>query len=105
MINLILNACQALSDRDKAVEVDTAVDPDRGSVLLTVRDQGCGITEADLPRITELMFTTKAETGGIGLGLYITDSIVKEHRGTLSFASVAGSGTEVAANFPVEEGK
>jgi len=105
VINLILNACQALSDRDKAVEVCTAADPDRGLVMLTIHDQGCGIPEADLPRITELMFTTKAETGGIGLGLYITDSIVKEHRGTLSFASVAGSGTEAVVSFPVEENK
>jgi PAS domain S-box-containing protein len=105
VINLILNACQALSDRDKAVEVGTAGDPDRGSVTLTIRDQGCGIPEEDLPRITELMFTTKAETGGIGLGLYITDSIVKEHRGTLSFASVTGSGTEVVVTFHVEESK
>jgi two-component system NtrC family sensor kinase len=74
-------------------------------VTLTIRDQGCGIPEEDLPRISELMFTTKQETGGIGLGLYITDTIVKEHRGTLSFASVTGSGTEVVVTFPVEESK
>jgi len=105
VINLILNACQALSDRDKAVEVGTAADPLRHSVMLTIRDQGCGMPEEDLQRITEPMFTTKKETGGIGLGLYITDSIVKEHRGTLSFASVPGRGTEVVARFPVEESK
>jgi PAS domain S-box-containing protein len=105
VINLIMNACQALSDRDKAVEVGTAADPDRGSVTLTIRDQGCGIPEEDLPRISELMFTTKQESGGIGLGLYITDTIVKEHRGTLSFASVPGSGTEVVVTFPAEESK
>jgi signal transduction histidine kinase len=51
------------------------------------------------------MFTRKKERGGIGLGLYITDSIVKEHHGTLSFNSVPGSGTEVIAAFPVEERK
>jgi PAS domain S-box-containing protein len=105
VINLILNACQALSDREKAVEIATAADTDRGSVILTIRDQGCGISEEDLSRITELMYTTKRETGGVGLGLYITDSIVKEHRGNLVFSSVAGSGTEVTVTFPVEESK
>jgi C4-dicarboxylate-specific signal transduction histidine kinase len=105
VINLIMNACQALSDREKAVEVFTAADAQRASVMLTVRDQGCGIPEEDLLRVTELMFTTKAESGGIGLGLYITDTIVKEHRATLSFASVPGNGTEAVVTFPVEQSK
>jgi polar amino acid transport system substrate-binding protein len=74
-------------------------------VTLAIRDQGCGISEEVLQRITEPMFTTKRETGGIGLGLYITDSIIKEHRGSLSFTSVPGSGTEVVVRFPVEDGK
>lgn len=105
VINLILNSCQALPDRERAVEVRAAAEADRGSVTLTIRDQGHGIPEEDLPRITEPMYTTKREGGGVGLGLYITDSIVKEHRGSLAFASVAGSGTEVTVTFPVEESK
>jgi C4-dicarboxylate-specific signal transduction histidine kinase len=105
VINLILNACQALEDRDKAVEVATASEGAGGTVSLRVRDGGCGISEEDLLRITEPMFTTKTESGGIGLGLYITDSIVKEHRGSVHFASAPGSGTEVTVTFPVEEGR
>ncbi|MBN2553532.1 MAG: PAS domain S-box protein, partial [Spirochaetales bacterium] len=105
VINLIMNACQALPGRERAVEVRTAFDSDHALVRLSVRDQGCGIAEEDLPRITEPMFTKKRETGGIGLGLYITDSIVREHHGGLSFTSVEGSGTEVVAVFPAEEGK
>jgi polar amino acid transport system substrate-binding protein len=105
VINLILNACQALPERDKAVEVGTEPDGAEGTVSLWVRDEGCGISEEDLPRITEPMFTTKGESGGIGLGLYITYSIVEEHRGSITFASVPGSGTEVTVTFPVEEGK
>ena len=102
VINLILNACQALPDREKTVEVATSADRDRDSVLLRIRDQGCGISEEDLQRITEPMFTTKKESGGIGLGLYITDSIVREHRGTLRFASAPGRGTRVVVTFPTE---
>lgn len=105
VINLILNACQALPDREKAVEVRTATDTRRRLVKLIVRDQGCGISEDQLLRITEPMYTTKRETGGIGLGLYITDSIIKEHRGVLAFDSVTGSGTEVTVTFPVEKTK
>jgi signal transduction histidine kinase len=48
------------------------------------------------------LFTTKKQRGGIGLGLYITDSIVKEHQGTLHFTSAPGRGTRVVVTFPTE---
>ena len=85
--------------------VDTSADRDLDSVLLTIRDQGCGISEEDLQHITEPMFTTKKESGGIGLGLYITDSIVKDHGGTIRFTSAPGRGTQVVVTFPMEASK
>ncbi len=105
IINLIMNSCQALPDRDRSVEVSTSDEGKRGLVLLTVRDQGCGISEGDLDRIKEPFFTTRREAGGIGLGLYIAASIVGEHRGSLTFKSTLGRGTEVIAAFPEENAK
>jgi PAS domain S-box-containing protein len=105
IINLIMNSCQALPGRDRSVEVSTSDDWKRGLVLLTVRDQGCGIPEEDLSRIKEPFFTTRREAGGIGLGLYIAASIVNDHRGSLTFKSTLGRGTEVIAAFPEENAK
>ena len=73
--------------------------------MLSVGDQGCGIPEEDLARIKEPFFTTRREAGGIGLGLYIADSIVNEHRGSLTFKSTLGRCTEVVAAFPEENDK
>ena len=105
IINLIMNSCQALPDRNRSVEVSTSYEEKRGLVMLTVGDQGCGIPEEDLARIKEPFFTTRREAGGIGLGLYIADSIVNEHRGSLTFKSTLGRGTEVVAAFPEENDK
>ncbi|UCF99243.1 MAG: PAS domain S-box protein [Spirochaetaceae bacterium] len=105
VINLIMNACQALPDRDRAIEVQVSHLAEQGVVVLSVRDQGCGISQEDLQRIKEAFFTTKKQAGGIGLGLYIVNSIVKEHRGNLDIISSTGKGSEVIVSFPVEERK
>jgi len=52
-------------------------------------------------RITEPFFTTKKEIGGTGLGLYISYSIVKKHKGFLDIRSVLNEGTEVVVKLPV----
>jgi polar amino acid transport system substrate-binding protein len=77
IVNLVLNACQALPDRDRAIAVSTARDGDR--VILRVRDEGAGIAPEHLPRLTDPFFTTKRESGGTGLGLAVSAGIVKEH--------------------------
>jgi PAS domain S-box-containing protein len=103
VINLIMNACQSLQDRDAEVEVSTSHNRNSGSVVLTIRDGGCGIPEENMERIMEPFFTTRTETGGTGMGLYIVDSIVKEHRGELSITSSIGRGTTVGVTFPQED--
>ena len=56
-----------------------------------------------MSRIKEPFFTTRRESGGTGLGLYIVDSIIKEHRGELTFSSGSGRGTRAVVAFPEED--
>jgi len=100
VVNLLLNAFQALDGRGQRVLVATASDPERG-VLLSVKDEGRGIAAEDLPRLTDPFFTTKREEGGTGLGLSVSAGIVKERGGTLSFESEPGLGTTVTLALPV----
>jgi PAS domain S-box-containing protein len=93
VINLITNALQALPDKKSGVTVATAGDRSAGTVTITVRDEGKGMDGDILARLKEPFFTTKLGDGGTGLGLYISDSILTEHRGTLEFDSCPGSGT------------
>jgi polar amino acid transport system substrate-binding protein len=101
IVNLVLNACQALSDRSQAIAVRVHHDEAAALVVLTVRDQGAGIAPQHLPHLTDPFFTTKRETGGTGLGLSVSAGILKEYGGHLTFASTPGQGTTATVAFPV----
>ncbi len=101
VVNLVLNACEALPDSGHAIRVSTRHDREAGVVRLVVEDEGVGIPPEHLPRITDPFFTTRRETGGTGLGLSVSASIVKEHGGTLEFRSLPAGGTAVVMSLPV----
>ncbi len=106
MVNLIMNACQALPDKSRAVSAVTAIDADGKKILLCVQDQGVGIAPENLPHLTDPFFTTRRESGGTGLGLSVSARIVKEHGGSLQFDSVPGQGTRAVLALPIpQEGK
>lgn len=100
LVNLILNACQALTDPDGAIELATYCDLSRSTVTFRLRDEGSGITPENLARLTDPFFTTKRDSGGTGLGLAVSAGIVKEHGGVLSFDSTPGRETVVTLTLP-----
>ncbi len=100
IINLIVNACQSLQSRDQAVSLKTYYDDVKSMVALQVTDQGVGIDQADIPRLTDPFFTTKRQQGGTGLGLSVSAGIVQAHNGLLKFSSVKGRGTTVTMSLP-----
>lgn len=105
VINLLLNACQALPDMEQRIALATTHDPGAKSVVLRLSDQGTGIAPEHIPRVTDPFFTTKRETGGTGLGLSVSASIVKEHDGSLEFESDPGTGTTVTLTLPCDRRK
>lgn len=97
LMNLILNACQAMPDGGR-LSLVTGLETAGGGgppVVLVVADTGCGIAAADLPHIFEPFFTTKAQGVGTGLGLPIVDRIVRQHGGSIEVTSSPGRGTVV----------
>jgi polar amino acid transport system substrate-binding protein len=101
LVNLLLNACQALSDQTRGIFLRTFFDPSSGMAGVTLRDEGCGIAPEHLDRLTDPFFTTKRGSGGTGLGLSVSSGIVKEHGGTLTFSSPPGQGTTVTLLLPL----
>lgn len=105
IINLIQNACQAIRDTRKSIFVSTSYDEKRRGIVVRVEDEGVGIPPEILPHITDSFFTTKHESGGIGLGLSISSRIVKEHGGILTFTSEVRKGTKAKIFLPLHETK
>jgi signal transduction histidine kinase len=105
VVNLLLNACQALPDTERRITLVTFNDPGADAVVLRLSDEGTGIAPEHIPHLTDPFFTTKRETGGTGLGLSVSASIVKEHDGSLEFESDPGRGTTVTLTLPCDRRK
>jgi len=101
VVNLLINACQALPDRQKSITVKTAFSPKERAICLTVKDEGVGIAQSNLPHVTDPFFTTRREQGGTGLGLSVSARIIKEHGGRLEIDSAPGAGTEMRIILPL----
>lgn len=101
VINLLTNACQSLPDSDRAVSLRTWFDPQTTTAVISVSDEGEGVQPADRDHLMEPFFTTRRQSGGTGLGLTISHSIVKGHHGSISFETVPGRGTTFHVRIPV----
>jgi PAS domain S-box-containing protein len=100
VVNLLVNAGQAIGDSKGEIFVSTGRDGDLA--LLRIRDTGCGIAPEHLDRLFEPFFTTKPVGKGTGLGLYLVRKIVKGHGGAVDVCSQAGAGTEFTVRLPFE---
>jgi signal transduction histidine kinase len=98
LVNLITNAVQA-GDSVVRITIRTAAESDW--VRLTVQDDGPGIAPDVLERIFDPFFTTRQNRGGTGLGLSICHSIVSDHGGTMSVASMVGEGATFTIRLPI----
>lgn len=103
IINLVMNALQSLTERSQEIRLKTGCSADRGTVILTVSDKGCGIPEGVQGRIREPFFTTRIDSGGTGLGLSISCTILQAHHGEIDISSQPGQGTTVTVSFPAAE--
>jgi two-component system NtrC family sensor kinase len=99
---LLLNAMDAMRERGTVV-LRTRWSDDRRHVLAEVVDEGEGIRSADLPKIFEPFYTTKAPGRGTGLGLSICYAIVAEHGGRIEVDSTPGEGSVFRIVLPRTE--
>jgi two-component system NtrC family sensor kinase len=102
LLNLILNAEQAMRGRDtRRLTVRAAVDPIAGAVAVSVADTGHGIDPVTLTRIFDPFFTTREVGGGTGLGLSICYGIIRDHGGQILVESEENAGTTFTLLLPV----
>jgi len=85
-VNLIANALDAVRGRAGA-RVSIGLGRDADDVVVTIRDNGPGIDEEDIPRVFDPFFTTKEVGQGLGLGLSIVYGLVKQFGGAIEAAN------------------
>ncbi len=98
MVNLLLNAAQAMSGREPPRRLFIAARRIEQRVEVSVRDTGPGIAESDMARLFEPFFTTK--TDGMGMGLPICRTTVESHGGQLAVESTLGQGATFRLTLP-----
>lgn len=101
-LNLLMNAQQSMEASKGRITVRTAsismsVSP---SVSIEISDTGAGISEEELTRIFEPFFSTRKK--GTGLGLWVTQDIVRHHGGRIEVTSVINRGTTFRIVLPLE---
>jgi signal transduction histidine kinase len=100
--NLVSNAIKYIQEKGF---VKIKVDSDENNVNVYVKDNGIGIPEKEQSKIFQKFFRSdnaaKYQTGGTGLGLYISKNIVEQSGGKMSFKSIEGVGTDFWFSLPI----
>jgi signal transduction histidine kinase len=100
ILNLCLNASAAMPDGGQ-IRVETQAE--RDTVIITVIDEGVGMSPEVLDQAMEPYFTTRSKTGGSGLGLAMVYGFVRQSGGDVKIVSRLGEGTRVELCFPTVE--
>ncbi len=99
LINLLINAIQA---SEKNSEVRVIATTNANDAVISVIDQGSGVSQADIDKVFDPFFTTKPEGKGSGLGLSVSLGIVERHNGRLSIKNNPDRGVTVTLIIPLK---
>lgn len=100
-VNLLSNALDTMNG--SGAEISIRAKAADGRVAIRVKDSGPGIPDHLSKTVFDPFFTTKGETQGTGLGLFIVQSILEEHRGRIFLAPFDGTGAEFQIELPLQE--
>ncbi len=100
ILNIIVNAVQAIDHRQGEIAIRTGFQNNDGRVSINIKDNGRGVSPSIADKIFLPFITDKQSEGGTGLGLSVSYSLVKAHKGEISFETRAGEGTEFTVYLP-----
>ena len=110
VLNLMNNACYALwekeqtADKDYVPTISVTVAVEDAHLVITIADNGTGMSDEVKARLYENFFTTKPVGQGTGLGMGITRDIIEnEHGGQLTFTSEQGVGSRFTITIPIRQ--
>ena len=97
--NLVINACEAMEETGGTLtlRMNRTVD----ALQIEIQDTGCGIDAEALQNVFKPLYSTKRDRGGTGLGMWIAQQIINEHRGQIDIRSKPGVGTTIYVELPI----
>ena len=98
--NLLSNALKYTSEGG---EITLTAKEENGRVMISVADNGCGISSDELPYIFDRFYQAKNAGRGTGIGLAIVKAFTELHHGEISATSVEGKGSTFTINIPVRQ--
>ncbi|HVN72329.1 MAG TPA: ATP-binding protein [Desulfomonilia bacterium] len=98
-INMLINSAQAMNGKGN-IRVECITNMDR-QIMVSISDNGCGISEEDIPKVFDPFFSTKKGEDGTGIGLSLAYWILQDHGGRISVESTPGKGTTFTTFIPV----
>ena len=105
LINLILNARDALKGRSEPAEIwlESGIKSLEGKdwVYVSIKDNGCGIVQEEISSVFQPFYTTKSSDAGTGLGLSVSLGIAQKHNGTITVESDAEIGSVFTLILPI----
>ena len=103
LMNLIMNAAQAADKCDSWIQLNVNVaNGEREHLIIEVSDNGCGIDKETQLKIFDPFYTTKSQTEGTGLGLYVCHTLAEKLKGRIEVESELGMGSTFKLILPVE---
>lgn len=97
VVNIVINACHAMKDGG---ELTVKAYEEGGSVKVEIADTGYGIAKEDIGKIFDPFFTTKEPGSGTGLGLAVSQTIIKNNGGAIDCRSTLGKGAAFIITLP-----
>lgn len=97
-LNIIDNAVKYIG-KDGVVNIEAHLDDHQ--VEIKIADNGCGISQEDLPKVKNRFYKANNTVRGSGIGLAVADDLVNRHGGSLEIESVKGEGTTVTITLPI----
>ena len=97
--NLVINACEAMEETGGTLTLRLTRTVD--IVRIDIQDTGCGIDAEGLRNVFKPLYSTKGDRGGTGLGTWIAQQIINEHRGQIDIRSEPGVGTTIYIELPI----
>jgi len=110
-MNLIINACQAINSRIENKQVDIGkykgvitinTKQEKNMLVITIDDNGCGMSNETKEKVFEPFFTTKDRSSGTGLGMSVSFDVIQLHKGVINVSSVLNQGTTINIHLPIK---